>query len=336
MKTLMLLMTFLLISCGAPEKKNKVKVSLGAAVGNEIGSLFPGGVKVYAKHRYEPIAVSINPIEKPEIYLENGSWDIAALGWVSPNNMDGNVYCEFKRVELDGNDVEVKLLLDKAKCDMQGFGFQFNPANGSIYTLRVALCRTLQFADRDQDCEYMPDNNVGSIQVILDNYDSRLSKAANIANGGLQSKCIKVGDPGSVIDTSLRIPLGSDMFWPGTIIKKYKDDNCKSLNDYIDTSANNPIPNMHIFKFGLGGPEHTHQEFPALTTVEPHAGQAKEYFSDKVIMSGVAGTPKAIFLRNMFEYAPFSQFQNNCLGLFVLMKLVIKLEQWTTDHMCLI
>jgi hypothetical protein len=110
-----LLTTLLLTSCSPAPEQTKTKISFGASYAEDN---FPGGLYILARNIQED-KVSMRRIQQAnhELFLDNGDWEFAAIGWEGSAALTGNTKCfKSSQYELNGKDTDINFTLNDVGC----------------------------------------------------------------------------------------------------------------------------------------------------------------------------------------------------------------------------
>jgi hypothetical protein len=255
-KYLLLVITFLLVSC-AEKPETQLKVSIGAL---GVNTNFDGGLVLLGKSnngfRVSKVIPEVG--DQVEIFLPNGTWNFAVIGWDSAGNdqgiMEADNYCDFKaNIALNGGEVPLLFNATQANCVNPIFGnnlentnqfakFEFNSCVGLTQKLQEigGIANVPDGTQCNGGGAPLP-GEYKSFKVIIP--EAIAGNNQLITNGGLASACYNNGGDSNIPTTQLRIPMGSVAVTVPIVVRAYTNTSCDSttVKDYaFSQGLNNP------------------------------------------------------------------------------------------------
>jgi hypothetical protein len=296
MKTIAVIFTLVLISCGQQAPKQDVKVSLGNLIGPDIATLYPGGVRVYAQYKKDPsFRLSFDPTVRPSINLEEGDWDIAAIGWAGPGQLQGLPSCDYKGVRVSASEMEVVLRLATANCIAFADGFGLVKwDDGGVDKPKKA---TIKLCDGEASNTCAANAVATHYRVKLLSFDSRqfLTRPKFDSPGHIGSCTAANAEINEII------PFGSNEMFAPVVIEFFTDATCTTkasgIHTFADSSSQTFLYDRIFFK-GLSGNDGTYTFFPKLRD------EVKALTMDPNLVAGtvnqiIANSTYVLYLRDL-------------------------------------
>lgn len=142
-----------LISCSPKPEPAKLKISLGYI--GEVPS-FTGGFVLFGKRadgKKFSLALPPGQTDVESIDIETGSWNFYAFGWDdSTLPLVGEAMCEHQAKDIQGEQAEITLTLEKEKCADKIISANFlNPSNSNLQPITLVSCSQNGFETENCD-----------------------------------------------------------------------------------------------------------------------------------------------------------------------------------------
>ncbi|MEC7275530.1 MAG: choice-of-anchor D domain-containing protein [Bdellovibrionota bacterium] len=218
-----LLALFLFAACSPKSEKSATSIVINA--GFLGGGGFSGGAVIYGKgpegQNFSLVVAGGDTSESIE--LDEGEWNIAAIGWNGSNPLTGTVECGLSNVTAQGVDTLIDVVVRPENCT----NILFSPAafrNGNSFkNLELIGCDDNSGKSAGDNCDGAQKGGVRSFQVVLPSY-----RNGTVTSSRLASTCYSdSGTTDSTISSNLTIPVSrSTAGYIKTRIRAYSGPNC--------------------------------------------------------------------------------------------------------------
>lgn len=224
---LMILISSMLLSCGAKEESSKTKfrISLGNIVANNLD--FAGGLIIMGRSEDGQQSFVMAYRSDLELDLKKGIWEFATIGWLSPTAgiMTGTHKCSFQKLDLRDEIATVSFGMSGEKCLIS------KTLDGSVLTekkffdlsimqmkkLKINFCLSVESFNACSN----PTTPPLSYQIEI---PPTLKGLATSIPAGLTSNCFNLS--GGSHQSDLSVPLGGISGFIGVKVVSFSAAGC--------------------------------------------------------------------------------------------------------------
>jgi len=206
----LIILYFILVSCGQVKEQTKLKISLAAVTGS---AKFPGGLLFAGKNieTNEKFSRIISANDNLTLELTNGKWNFYTVGWDGGAIFEGNSLCDQKlNINLNGGEIPLDMNLTQLKCASPAFGnhltsLNFSPLEfNSCSGIKKYIQNSPEIIPVDLDCASDESVIIGSDTGYK---ISILGAENNGPNGEILTSTCQTLSSGKVL-SPLKIPFG--------------------------------------------------------------------------------------------------------------------------------